>query len=74
MSYGDAKVYFDGSHYVAIPHTERPQKPRAFKQEKEIFVNDKNEMMAEYNEEKSTLTLPSLPTGVASLVASTTFQ
>lgn len=59
MAYGEAKVYFDGSHYVAIPHTERPQKPRAFKQEKEIFVNDKNEMMAEYNEEKSTLTLPS---------------
>lgn len=57
MAYGEAKVYFDGSHYVAIPHTERPQKPRAFKQEKEIFVNNNNEMMAEYDEVKSTITL-----------------
>ncbi len=57
MAYGEAKVYFDGSHYVAIPHTERPKKPRAVKVEKEIFVNDKNEMMAEYDEVKSTITL-----------------
>ena len=57
MAYGEAKVYFDGSHYVAIPHTERPQKPRALKIEKEIFVNEKNEMMAEYDEVKSTITL-----------------
>ena len=26
MAYKDAKVYFDGSHYVAIPHTTRPKK------------------------------------------------
>ena len=26
MSYGETKVYFDGSHYVAIPHTKRPPK------------------------------------------------
>ena len=26
--YPEAKVYFDGSHYIAIPHTERPKKPR----------------------------------------------
>ena len=24
MSYGETKVYFDGSHYIAIPHTTRP--------------------------------------------------
>ena len=59
MAYGEAKVYYDGSHYIAIPHTERPPKPRVVKQEKEIFVNDKNEVMAEYDEVKSTLTLPS---------------
>ena len=26
--YPETKVYFDGSHYIAIPHTERPYKPR----------------------------------------------
>ena len=31
MSYGDAKVYFDGSHYIAIPHTEQPWKKRKVK-------------------------------------------
>ena len=24
MAYGEAKVYYDGSHYIAIPHTTRP--------------------------------------------------
>ena len=24
MSYGETKVYHDGSHYIAIPHTTRP--------------------------------------------------
>jgi len=30
MAYGEMKVYFDGSHYIAIPHTERPpsRKPK----------------------------------------------
>lgn len=23
MGYSETKVYFDGSHYIAIPHTER---------------------------------------------------
>ena len=23
MYLGNAKIYFDGSHYIAIPHTER---------------------------------------------------
>ena len=44
MAYGEAKVYFDGSHYIAIPKTERPQKPRAVRREKEIVVNDNNEV------------------------------
>ena len=34
MSYSKAKVYSDGSHYIAIPHTERPYtvriKPKRF--------------------------------------------
>jgi len=28
MSFGETKVYFDGSHYIAIPHTTRPSKKR----------------------------------------------
>ena len=28
MAYGETKVYFDGSHYIAIPHTERPPSKR----------------------------------------------
>ena len=45
MAYGETKVYYDGSHYIAIPHTERPKKPKAIKKEKEIVVNDKNEII-----------------------------
>ena len=26
MDYAEAKVYFDGSHYIAIPHTEKKKK------------------------------------------------
>lgn len=26
--YAQTKVYYDGSHYIAIPHTERPYRPR----------------------------------------------
>ena len=28
MEYSDAKVYFDGSHYIAIPKVEQPWKKR----------------------------------------------
>ena len=28
MSYGDAKVYFDGGHYIAIPHVDQSHKKR----------------------------------------------
>ena len=28
MAYGETKVYFDGSHYIAIPHTTKPSKKR----------------------------------------------
>lgn len=37
MHYGESKVYFDGSHYIAIPHTERPVKKRP-KQPEEIIT------------------------------------
>lgn len=40
MPYGETKVYFDGSHYIAIPHTERPAKRRRIKLEETITVQD----------------------------------
>ena len=36
MAYGETKVYFDGSHYIAIPHTERPPSKRS----KKIDIED----------------------------------
>ena len=38
MRYAEAKVYFDGSHYIAIPHTTRPKKKRKIEYEEEITI------------------------------------
>ena len=38
MPFGETKVYFDGSHYIAIPHTTRPSKKRPYKMEETITV------------------------------------
>ena len=38
MPYGETKVYFDGSHYIAIPHTTRPTKRRLKPLEEKIVV------------------------------------
>lgn len=43
MSYGETKVYFDGSHYIAIPHTERPQRYRPKPIEEVITVADRQD-------------------------------
>lgn len=43
MSYGETKVYFDGSHYIAIPHTERPTKKRPKPIEETITVIQEND-------------------------------
>lgn len=59
MAYGECKIYSDGSHYIAIPKTERPQKPRRIRKEKEIVINEKNEVIDEFEEVPSTITLPS---------------
>lgn len=40
MAYGETKVYFDGSHYIAIPHTERKLKRRPKPPEEVITVKD----------------------------------
>lgn len=42
MIYGEAKVYFDGSHYIAIPHTTRPSTKRVQTPEEEITVYEEN--------------------------------
>lgn len=36
--YPECKVYSDGSHYIAIPHTEKPYRPRPKKKEEVITV------------------------------------
>lgn len=40
MGYGETKVYFDGSHYIAIPHTERKTKRRYKPPEEVITVTE----------------------------------
>lgn len=38
MSFGEAKVYFDGSHYIAIPHTTRPSFNKLKRVEEQITI------------------------------------
>ena len=40
MPFEEAKVYFDGSHYIAIPHTKRKVKRRRKPPEDEIVVKE----------------------------------
>lgn len=41
MPYGECKIYFDGSHYIGIPHTTRPSRRRLKPPEEEIVVTEK---------------------------------
>ncbi len=50
--YPESKVYFDGSHYIAIPHTTKPYKPRPKKKEEVITVKPPAEETSEEIEEK----------------------
>jgi hypothetical protein len=67
MAYGETKVYFDGSHYIAIPHTTRPSKKRYKPPEETVEVKDETnvktkETDTENNEMDSTLSdLESVP-------------
>ena len=55
MIYHDAKVYNDGSHYIAIPHTTRPSKPRYTPIEERVEVKDENkETEKKESKDKST--------------------
>lgn len=44
MHYAGAKVYFDGSHYIAIPHTTRPKKIKHIECEEEITIATNEEL------------------------------
>ena len=50
MPYGETKVYFDGSHYIAIPHTEKPYRKRPKRVEKEITVAGDGEKLTPVEE------------------------
>ena len=47
MAFGETKVYYDGSHYIAIPHTERPKRYRPKTVEEEITVVETKEQGSE---------------------------
>ena len=47
MPYGETKVYFDGSHYIAIPHTTRPYRPKRIQAEESIEVEEKTSVVSE---------------------------
>ena len=49
MPYPKCKIYSDRSHYIAIPHTERPYKPRRKVQEEEIVVEEREEQEKQEN-------------------------
>ena len=51
MPYGECKVYFDGSHYIAIPHTTRPSRRRFKSPEEEIEVTEYEEQQTAKQEE-----------------------
>ena len=51
MSYGECKVYFDGSHYIAIPHTTRPSRRRFRLPKEEIEVTEQEEPQTTEQEE-----------------------
>lgn len=42
MPYGETKVYFDGSHYIAIPYVPNPRKRRIKPPEEQITVVEDN--------------------------------
>ena len=50
MIYGESKVYFDGSHYIAIPHTTRPSRKRYLVEEETVEVKDTKQVNKEQSE------------------------
>ena len=56
MPFGETKVYFDGSHYIAIPHTTRPTRKRPKPPEEIIEVLEENEIK-DFGEPESSISL-----------------
>lgn len=54
MGYSETKVYFDGSHYIAIPHTERPPSRKP----KKIDIEDISPIKQSSEENKASELLP----------------
>lgn len=46
MPYGECKIYFDGSHYIGIPHTTRPSRRCEKPPEEEIIVTENETELA----------------------------
>ena len=42
MPYGEAKIYHDGSHFIAIPYVPNPRRRRPKPPEEQIIVVDEN--------------------------------
>lgn len=48
MPFEETKVYYDGSHYIAIPHTERPPQRKKKRYEEPIVVEDRQTTRKEF--------------------------
>ena len=70
MPYGECKIYFDGSHYIGIPHTTRPSRRREKPPEEKIVVTDKEvesstEIKENFKEEESAPSNDDAPVALA---------
>lgn len=70
MPYGECKIYFDGSHYIGIPHTTRPLRRRPKPPEEKIVVTDKEvesstEIKKNFKEEESAPSNDDAPVALA---------
>ena len=52
MPYQKCKIYNDGSHFIAIPHTTRPAAPKRYHPEEVIEVVDNTPQQQQLNKEK----------------------
>ncbi|MBQ6979497.1 MAG: hypothetical protein IJQ07_02520 [Clostridia bacterium] len=62
MSYNKAKIYFDGSHFIAIPQEnfpKRKKKSNPIKEKQNVCLDDNNNVIPEPKEELSEIVLPS---------------
>ncbi len=52
MPYQKCKIYNDGSHFIAIPHTTRPAAPKRYHPEEVIEVIDDTSQQPQLNTDK----------------------